>query len=206
MKSDPQKLPLHERIRACTACAEHLPHRPRPIFSCHEQSRILIVGQAPGRHVHESGVPWQDASGRQLRLWLGVSEEEFYDPKRFALMSLGFCYPGRGPAGDLPPRSECAPLWHPPLLAAMPEIRLILLVGQYAQKYYLPETSGSTLTENVRRFREFLPRYFPLPHPSPRNRRWIANNPWCERDLLPELRKKIRACLGNADISSSNSK
>lgn len=190
---------LHARIRACAVCAEHLPHPPHPVFSCSRKSRILIVGQAPGRRVHGSGIPWLDASGRQLRRWLDVTDDQFYDPQKFAIMPMGFCYPGKGIAGDLAPRPECAPLWHPLLLANMPKIRLVLLIGRYAQNYYLADSAGKTLTENVRRFWEFLPCYFPLPHPSPRNRHWLTANPWFERELLPELREQIRSCLGSAE-------
>ena len=196
MRSGVLKPDLPTLIRACTVCADRLPHPPRPVFSCHPKSRILIIGQAPGRRVHESGIPWLDASGRQLRLWLAVTEKEFYDQTNFAILPMGFCYPGTGLSGDLPPRPECAPLWHPPLLAELPEIRLTLLVGRYAVNHYLAGAAGKTLTESVRRYREFLPRYFPLPHPSPRNRHWLTANPWFEKELVPELREKVHACLG----------
>lgn len=164
-------------------------------MSAHSHARIVIIGQAPGRKVHESGVPWLDASGATLRDWLGVEQQEFYDTGRFALVPMGFCYPGSGPTGDLPPRPECAPLWHERVLSAMPALRLILLVGHYAQRHYLGARAGATLTDTVRRFREFLPRHLPLPHPSPRNRIWLRRNPWFATELLPELRIRVAGAL-----------
>ena len=155
----------------------------------------MIIGQAPGRRVHESGVPWQDASGDNLRAWLGVSAADFYDTARFALMPMGFCYPGAGKSGDLPPRPECAPLWHPHLLAGMKSVRLTLLVGQYSQARYLGERGGENLTETVRRFQDYLPLYLPLPHPSPRNRLWQSRNPWFEAEVLPALQQHVSRIL-----------
>lgn len=185
---------LLARVHACTACAAELPHKPRPVVAAHPGSRILIIGQAPGRKVHESGIPWNDASGARLRDWTGLGEGEFYNPRLVALIPMGFCYPGKGKSGDLAPRRECAPLWHTALLAGMKEIRLTLLVGQYAQRAYLP--AGSSLTANVRNFRETLPEIVPLPHPSPRNGHWLAGNPWFVTELLPELRSRVAAALG----------
>lgn len=183
---------LLAEARACQLCAGHLPHGCRPVLQAGGRAKLLIVGQAPGRAVHASGTPWLDASGRTLRTWLGMHEDEFYDPERVAIIPMGLCYPGAGKSGDLPPRIECAPRWHSTLLAALPEIKLTLLIGAYSQREYLP--AGSTrLTENVRAFRAHLPRYFPLPHPSPRNRPWLAANPWFEREALPELRRRIAA-------------
>ncbi|MEQ8904191.1 uracil-DNA glycosylase family protein [Ekhidna sp.] len=167
-------------------------HDPRPVVSASAQSKILIIGQAPGRKVHESGVPWDDPSGNNLREWTGLSNEVFYDSKIVALVPMGFCYPGSGKSGDLPPRPECAPLWHEKLLAQCKSIQLTLLIGQYAQKYYLGKNAKKTLTETVRSFKDYLPNYMPLPHPSPRNRIWMKKNPWFEEDLIPELKTLIR--------------
>ena len=155
------------------------------------EARILIIGQAPGRKVHESGVPWQDRSGDNLRAWLGVDAKTFYDPKTFALMPMGFCYPGAGKSGDLPPRPECAPLWHPQLLAQMKSARVTLLIGQYSQAHYLSDRARENLTETVRHFREYLPQYLPLPHPSPRNGIWLRRNSWFEKELLPVLKEIV---------------
>ena len=182
---------LLSEIANCTVCARFLPHGPRPVMAASAQSRVVIIGQAPGRKVHESGVPWQDVSGETLRSWLGVDAKEFYDTSKFALVPMGFCYPGAGKSGDLPPRPECAPLWHERLLAGMKDVRLILLIGRYAQARYLGAQARDNLTETVRHFRDFLPRYLPLPHPSPRNRIWLRRNPWFTADLIPELRARI---------------
>ena len=184
---------LLEQIRECRICAPYLVNGVRPVLSAGAESRLVVVGQAPGRIVHAGGIPWDDKSGENLRGWLGMDRAEFYDTGRLALMPMGFCYPGTGTSGDLPPRPECAPLWHPRLLDAMPQVRLILLVGLYAQQYYLREAAESTLTGTVRNFRAYLPRYFPLPHPSPRNNIWQARNPWFAREVLPELKKQVRS-------------
>lgn len=191
------RIPIHQEIEDCRLCADHLPHGPRPVVQASSSARLLIVGQAPGRKVYETGIPWNDASGVQLRAWLGMNSDEFYDASRIAIMPMGFCYPGTGKSGDLPPRPECAPAWHARLLASMSEIRLILLVGSYAQRHYLQLPKGATLTETVRRFADFLPRYFPLPHPSPRNRLWLSRNPWFAQEVLPELRKHVQASLAS---------
>jgi uracil-DNA glycosylase len=151
---------------------------------------LLIVGQAPGTKVHESGIPWNDPSGDRLRDWLELSPERFYDETDIAIVPMGFCYPGKGKSGDLPPRPECAPLWHDALLQRMPRLELTLLVGSYAQDYYLGK-SGDTLTDRVRRYREFGPRFFPLPHPSPRNTLWLRRNPWFEEEVVPALRERL---------------
>ena len=187
--------PLLTQIRHCTVCAAHLPHGCRPVMDAHPDSRLVIVGQAPGRRVHESGVPWDDPSGDNLRAWLEVDRDTFYDPKKIALIPMGFCYPGTGRSGDLPPRKECAPLWHPPLFEAMRSVELILLVGQYAQGYYLGPEVKKNLTETVRNFRSYLPKYFPLPHSSPRNNIWQKKNPWFKEELLPNLRGRLRSLL-----------
>lgn len=187
---------LLQRIRACTECAAHLPHGPRPIVAASPDSRIVIIGQAPGRKVHATGVPWDDPSGDRLRQWMNVDDETFYDERRVALVPMGFCYPGKGQSGDLPPRPECAPLWHEPLLNAMSGIRLTLVVGAYAQARYLGDRASRTLTETVRDFEAFLDdRLIPLPHPSPRNNLWMRRNPWFERDVLPALRQRVGETL-----------
>lgn len=182
-------------IKECTICKAHLPLGPRPIVTAHLDSRIIIVGQAPGTKVHASGIPWDDASGKQLRKWLGVTEEQFYDEKNFAIVPMGFCYPGRGKGGDLPPRSECAPQWHGQLLEFMPHVEMVLLIGMYAQRYYLKKEAKKTLTETVDNYKQYLPKYFPLPHPSPRNRFWLTRNPWFEKEILPELQHFIKITL-----------
>lgn len=186
---------LHSEIAACTLCAKALPHGPRPIVSAGRDSKILIIGQAPGRKVHESGIPWDDASGNELRRWLGVDKERFYDPGSFGLVPMGFCYPGKGASGDLPPRPECAPQWHQRLLDAMKSVKLTLLIGSYAQKYYLKEAGLPTLTDTVRNFRSYMPKYLPLVHPSPRNKIWQKKNPWFEADVIPELRRIVGEAL-----------
>lgn len=179
-------------VEACRVCAPHLPHAPRPVLRASASARLLIVGQAPGSRVHETGIPWNDRSGVRLRAWLGLSCEVFYDASRIAIVPMGFCYPGTdGKGGDLPPRKECAPLWHARILARLPEIELALLVGGYAQRFYLGERVKSTLAETVRAWREYAPRYVPLPHPSWRNHAWLRRHPWFEAELLPELRRRI---------------
>lgn len=185
---------LHREISACTICAEHLPLGPRPIVQFSPKSRILIIGQAPGTKVHASGVPWDDDSGDRLRDWLGLDKPAFYDPDTIALMPMGFCYPGKASGGDAPPRKECAPQWHDRVLDLLPQDRLTLLVGGYAQAYYLPVAKKLSMTERVRRFEEFAPA-FPLPHPAWRVRLWAAKNPWFENEVLPELRAAVRASL-----------
>ena len=186
---------LLAQIRECRICAAHLPHAPRPVLRAAGSARVQIVGQAPGRRVHETGIPWNDPSGDLLREWLAIDRAVFYDVKRIAIIPAGFCYPGKGPSGDLPPRPECAPQWHPRLRPLLPQLRLTLLVGQYAQTYYLGARKRRTLADTVRDYREYLPEFFPLPHPSPRNRRWLAQNAWFERDVLPALRRRFRIAL-----------
>ena len=178
-------------IRACMVCSQHLPHGPRPIVQASITSRIVIIGQAPGRRVHESGISWDDPSGRRLREWLGLSDEEFYDSALVALIPMGFCFPGSGPSGDLPPRPECAPLWHEPILAHLPAERREVIIGTYAQRRYLPE-GQKTVTANVAMWRDHLPERIVLPHPSPRNQRWLRSNPWFETETLPAVRDRVR--------------
>ena len=187
-------LDLLTEIRACRHCESSLPLGPRPVVRAHESSRILIVGQAPGTKVHASGIPWDDPSGKRLRQWLEVDDTQFYDEKTFAIVPMGFCYPGKGKSGDLPPSVACAPLWHEQLLSQMPNIELTLLIGSYAQKRYLGDT-GETLTERVQGFADTQKGVFPLPHPSPRNTFWLRRNPWFETDVLPHLRTQVKAVL-----------
>ncbi len=186
--------PLLEQIRACRHCAAALPCGPRPVLQVHRSARLRIVGQAPGRKVHESGIPWNDASGDRLRDWLGLTPERFYDAEQVAIVPMGFCYPGKARSGDLPPRPECAVLWHGKLNAQLQDVGLTLLVGRYAQAHYLGNRRRSTLSDTVRAWQEYLPLgYFPLPHPSPRNRAWFARNPWFVKDVLPAVRTAIRS-------------
>ncbi|PEQ14422.1 IclR family transcriptional regulator [Novosphingobium sp. PC22D] len=187
---------LLARIRACRACAGQLAHEPRPFVQAAPGARLLIIGQAPGSKVHASGIGWDDASGDRLREWTRIDRETFYDPAQVAQMPSGFCYPGKGDGGDLPPRPECAPMWHQPLLDELPHVRLTLLVGQYAQKLYLPRHLRGSMTEAVRRWREMPEGLFPLPHPAWRSRLWMAKHPWFAADVLPALRERIAAALG----------
>ena len=188
---------LLDRARAGTLCAAHLPLGPRPVFRLAETARLLIVGQAPGTKVHETGIPWNDPSGDRLRDWLAMDRDEFFDTSRIAILPTGLCYPGRLPqGGDAPPRPECAPLWHPPLRARLAKVRLTLLVGSYAQAHYLGGRRGGTMTETVRDFASFLPEFFALPHPSWRTIGWAKRNPWFEREVVPALRRRVRAALG----------
>lgn len=186
---------LVNEIRACTVCASSLILGPRPIVSAHPESKIVIIGQAPGTVVHRTGVPWDDKSGENLRKWMGISSEDFYNKAKFAIIPMGFCYPGKGKSGDLPPRPECAPLWHQSLMQKLPNVELILLIGKYAQDYYLKEKSKRTLTETVRNYQEYLPEYFVLPHPSPRNNIWQAKNDWFPDEVLPILKQKVSKIL-----------
>jgi uracil-DNA glycosylase len=190
-------------VRACRVCEPHLPHGARPVVRAARDARILIVGQAPGARVHASGIPWDDASGKRLRAWLGVKSETFYDESRFALVPMGFCYPGRGASGDLPPRPECAPRWLDRLLAELPDIHLTLLVGQYAQRHFLRDTRGATLTDTVRAWRDYAPACIPLPHPSPRNTGWLKHHPWFDAEVLPMLRERVAGLLTRSDAAPS---
>ena len=187
---------LLEEVRACRICEADLPLGPRPVLRAHQDAPILVVGQAPGTRVHATGIPWNDPSGKRLRAWLGVDDETFYDPRRFAIIPMGFCYPGRHPrGGDLPPRPECAAQWHAALLAQLPKRRLTLLIGDYAQRYYLGKERKKTLTGTVRAWESYLPGFIPMPHPSPRNTRWLQINAWFEAEVIPYARKRVRTLL-----------
>jgi uracil-DNA glycosylase len=185
---------LLEEISACRHCAAHLPLGPRPVLQVHQDARLRIAGQAPGRKVHQSGIPWNDASGERLRDWLGLTPAQFYDASRVALVPVGFCYPGKALSGDLPPRPECARLWSARLDAHLRDVSLTLLVGSHAQAHHLGDRRKATLTETVRSWKAYLPLgYLPLPHPSPRNQLWVARNPWFKADVLPAARAAIQS-------------
>ena len=183
---------LKREIRSCTLCAEHLPLGPKPIVQFGPTSRVVVIGQAPGRITHESGLAFDDKSGHRLAEWLGVSFETLHDPALFAIVSMGFCYPGKASGGDKPPRPECAPTWHERIWAELPEDRLTLLVGTYAQRAYLPDTKGWSMRDRIRKYRAFLPAYFPLPHPSWRSTLFMRDNPWFGDEVIPALRDRIR--------------
>ncbi|MFY0677182.1 MAG: uracil-DNA glycosylase family protein [Neptuniibacter sp.] len=188
---------LIEEIEKCRACEKDLPLGPRPVIQVQSSARILIIGQAPGTRVHQTGVPWNDPSGDRLREWLQMDKDEFYDANKVAIMPMGFCYPGKGKSGDLPPRTECAPLWHDRILQKLQRLELVLLIGQYAQNYYLLQQGlmkeHKTLTQRVRHFEECPAPYFPLPHPSPRNQIWLKKNPWFYDDCIPALRETLNS-------------
>lgn len=188
-------LPLLEEIRACDHCARSLPLGSRPIVRAGAKARIIVIGQAPGARVHETGVPWDDASGARLCEWLGVTRESFLDSGRFAIVPMGFCYPGKAASGDSPPRPECAPMWHPRLLPLLKVATLTILIGAYSQERYLGNRRKSSLTETVRAFHEYAPASFPVPHPSPRNAIWQKKNPWFVRECVPALQERVRNAL-----------
>jgi uracil-DNA glycosylase len=187
---------VSREAKACDTCADVLPFKPKPVFRVGRSARLLIVGQAPGRLVHETGIPWNDPSGNVLRAWLALDREAFYDTSRIAIVPVGLCYPGTVNGADLPPCKECAPLWQPRFRAALPDISLTLLVGSYAQAYYLKEKRKANLGETVRAYRQYLPEFFPLPHPSWRNLAWLKRNPWFEKQVIPALQKRVKALLG----------
>lgn len=180
-------------VRNCRACEGKLPLGPRPVLQAGAMASVLVVGQAPGARVHASGIPWDDPSGERLRAWMGVGKDRFYDPSRVAIIPMGYCYPGRGNGGDLPPRRECAELWLDELLARLPRVELTLLIGLHAQRHFLGKRRKSSLTETVKAWRQFAPEYLPLPHPSPRNTPWFKRNSWFGEALLPVLRARIGA-------------
>lgn len=182
---------LHHDIRACRICEDALGFEPRPVVQFSASARLLIIGQAPGTKVHASGVPWDDESGDRVRAWTGLSKEQLYNPAKVAIMPMGFCYPGKASGGDKPPRKECAPQWHDLILDILPPDRLTLLVGTYAQAHYLPHTKRLSLTERVRKWRDFAPNVMPLPHPAWRSVMWMKKNPWFESETLPELRERV---------------
>ena len=186
---------LLKEIRKCTICQNDLIYGVNPVLAASKNSKIAIIGQAPGSVVHKSGIPWDDKSGDRLRAWLDVTKEEFYNADLFAIIPMGFCYPGKGKSGDLPPRKECAPEWHKSLFDLMPNLELILLIGTYAQNYYLPNKTKKTLTETVLNYGDYLPEYFVLPHPSPRNNIWMKKNSWFEKENVPVLKSYVHDYL-----------
>ncbi|WP_199455950.1 MULTISPECIES: uracil-DNA glycosylase family protein [unclassified Marinobacter] len=185
---------LVQQVRACTLCKDVLPEGPRPVVQLSRSSRILVVGQAPGRKVHETGIPFNDPSGDRLRQWMGVDREQFYNEEQVAILPMGFCFPGTGKSGDLPPRPECAETWREVLLARLDKVELTLVIGQYAQAWHLPD-SRKSVTDNVKAWREYWPGLLPMPHPSPRNIRWLKSNPWFEQEVIPRLQARIRELL-----------
>ena len=182
-------------VRGCRACEAHLPLGPRPVLRAGKAARILVVGQAPGIRVHTTGIPWGDPSGERLRAWMGVDKDVFYDESRIAIIPMGYCYPGRGNGGDMPPRRECASLWLDHLLAKLPRIELTLLIGQYAQRHFLASRRKPSLAETTKAWREYAPQYIPLPHPSPRNQPWFKRHLWFEEQLVPMLQSRIKTLL-----------
>lgn len=187
---------LFREIRACTHCAENLPMGPRPVVRGSASARVCIIGQAPGVRVHRSGVPWDDPGGKRLRGWLEVDDHTFYDETRFAIIPIGFCYPGTMEnGGDYPPRKECAPLWHAPVIDALENVELTLLVGSYAQAYYLGMSRRKTMTETVRSWRDYGPDILPTPHPSWRTTGWQKKNPWFDDEILPEIRRRVKVLI-----------
>jgi uracil-DNA glycosylase len=192
---DPSIQNLAAEIKSCVLCQAHLPLGPRPVFQIHSTAKILVVGQAPGRRVHETGIPFNDPSGVRLRQWMGIDENVFYNPEQIALLPMGFCYPGTGKSGDLPPRPECAEKWRARILQSLVNIKLTLIIGQYAQAWHLKDRQKDTLTETVRNWKDYWPDLVPLPHPSPRNNIWLKKNPWFETDLVPKLRQRVSDAL-----------
>lgn len=182
---------LINEVKVCTICAEHLPLGPRPVFQMHPKARILIAGQAPGMRVHETGIPFNDPSGDRLRAWMGIERDAFYDAEKIAILPMGFCYPGTGTSGDLPPRPECAEHWRKKLLGQLPNIELTLIIGRYAQDWHLGDHQKENLTETVRAWSEYWPKILVLPHPSPRNNIWLKKNPWFEKEVIQELKKRV---------------
>ena len=188
---------LLTEIRVCRLCEAELPMGPRPVLRATESASLLIAGQAPGTLVHGSGIPWSDASGMRLRGWLGLDRNAFYNEATIAIVPMGFCYPGRGTSGDLPPRPECARTWHPRLLPMLSNVKLVLAIGQHAQVHYLGHLRKKSLTDTVQAWQEYAPRVFPLPHPSPRNVAWFKHNPWFDAEVVPALRERVAAALAS---------
>ena len=194
-RTDKEELQLKNLLReveACRICEDHL--SPNPVLRASHTAKLLIIGQAPGIRVHQTGIPWNDPSGDRLRNWLGLDRDSFYDESKIAIIPMGFCYPGKGKSGDLPPRKECSEHWHQKLMASLPNIEMTLLIGQYAQRKYLPVRYPS-LTENVRHWRDFFPKYIPMVHPSPRNTYWLQQHPWFEKELVPEIKVYVKKLL-----------
>ena len=185
-------------MRACTVCSPYLPLGPRPVFQLCPDAKVLIAGQAPGSRVHATGIPFNDPSGDRLRRWLGVDRDAFYNPKNFAILPMGFCFPGTGKSGDLPPRPECAPTWRKPLLAGLTQLKLTLVIGAYAIDWHLGNRQKASLTETVQNWREFWPEILVMPHPSPRNQIWLMKNPWFENEVIPHLQKRVKGLLAAA--------
>ena len=186
---------LTTKIKECTICSEHLAHKPRPVFQLDDKASILVAGQAPGRIVHETGVPFDDLSGARLRDWMKVSKETFYNKNKVAILPMGFCFPGTGKNGDLPPRPECADAWRQSVLDLLPNIKFTIVIGMYAVDWHLGKQKKRNLTETVKAWKTYAPDIIPLPHPSPRNNIWLSKNPWFETDVLPALRKKVKSSL-----------
>lgn len=186
---------LLQQIRQCRLCEPDLPLGANPIIQASKESKLLIIGQAPGTRVHKTSIPWNDPSGDRLRQWLELDKTAFYNANKIAIMPMGLCYPGKGKSGDLPPRKECAPQWHSKVLEQLPNIGMTLLIGQYAQNYYLQD-KPKTLTETVRAWQQWAPHYLPLPHPSPRNTLWLKRNPWFEAEVVPFIREYVHAHIG----------
>ncbi|XOV83021.1 MAG: uracil-DNA glycosylase family protein [bacterium] len=196
-----QFIQLVEEISRCTLCAEHLPLGPRPVIQAHPAARILVVGQAPGTAVHKTGIPFNDPSGDRLRSWMGVDRQSFYNPKHIALVPMGFCYPGKGKGGDLPPRMECAPAWRDRLLGQLDNIELTIVMGRYALDWHLNIPSSQPLSAVVANWQQYWPHTVPLPHPSPRNTHWLKKHPWVEDNIIPELQQHIRSLLNKGSAT-----
>lgn len=192
---------LLREIKNCTICKPNLPFEPRPVVQLDPLARILIAAQAPGKRVHDTGIPFNDASGIRLREWLGIEQSVFYDKKKVAILPMGFCYPGRGKSGDLPPRKECAKTWHKLVSGHLRNVQLTLFIGRFAQRYYFPQSKSSTLTQTIMRWRSFWPDVIPLPHPSPRNIIWFKRNPWYEKEVLPVLQQRVAEVLSNSGLN-----
>lgn len=189
---------LYQDVTACTHCAASLPLPPKPILQIHPAAKILVAGQAPGVRAHNHGIPFSDPSGNRLRRWMGVSDEEFYNPHHIAIVPMGFCYPGKGKSGDLPPRKECAALWREKILEQLQELSLILVIGQYAQTWHLPDRTDTSVTGTVSAWRDYWPNILPLPHPSPRNIAWFQKHPWFEAEVIPQLQQRVRELISGS--------